>query len=195
MTLGAHTSVTTGYSLGSRSSSCTIVLSREHNRARYQYLPPGALPRKTLTDRPTDRPPDVGRHPARDRDDPHGARSRAGFLRSSRRQSHQSRADHRSTVSDALDHPHLRADVLPADRHRSLSRAKPQVGSELSRFLLIRGVWLILLELTVIRCLGFQFNFDYQVTLLVVIWALGWAMVVLAGLVWLPMPASSRSAW
>ena len=68
-----------------------------------------------------------------------------------------------------------------------LARSRKSIP-ELSRFLLIRGVWLILLELTVIRCLGFQFNFDYQVTLLVVIWALGWAMVVLAGLVWLPMP-------
>ena len=60
---------------------------------------------------------------------------------------------------------------------------------ELSRFLFLRGVWLIVLELTVIRCLGFQFNVDYQVTMLVVIWALGWAMVVLAALVWLPTTA------
>ncbi len=43
------------------------------------------------------------------------------------------------------------------------------------------------LEVTVIRCLGFQFNFDYQVTMLVVIWALGWAMIALAALVWLPL--------
>ena len=35
---------------------------------------------------------------------------------------------------------------------------------ELSRFLFVRGVWLIVLELTVIRCFGFQFNVDYQVT-------------------------------
>jgi uncharacterized membrane protein len=60
---------------------------------------------------------------------------------------------------------------------------------ELSRFLVTRGLWLILLELTLIRCLGMQFNLDYQVTLLIVIWALGWAMVVLAALVWLPLPA------
>jgi uncharacterized membrane protein len=59
----------------------------------------------------------------------------------------------------------------------------------LSRFLLSRGVWLIVLELTVIRCFGYQWNFDYRVTLLVVIWALGWAMIVLAALVWLPVPA------
>ena len=51
---------------------------------------------------------------------------------------------------------------------------------ELSRFLFIRGIWLLILEVTFIRCLGFQFNFDYQVTMLVVIWALGWAMIVLA---------------
>ena len=59
---------------------------------------------------------------------------------------------------------------------------------QLSWFLLTRGLWLIVLELTVIRCLGFQFNFDYQVTMLVVIWALGWAMVALAALCWLPLP-------
>jgi uncharacterized membrane protein len=57
---------------------------------------------------------------------------------------------------------------------------------ELSRFLLTRGIWLILLEITVIR-FGFQFNLDYQVTMLVVIWALGWAMIALAALVWLPV--------
>lgn len=61
--------------------------------------------------------------------------------------------------------------------------------ADLSRFLLLRGLWLILLEVTVVRCLGFQFNVDYQVTMLVVIWALGCAMVVLSALVWLPTPA------
>ena len=61
--------------------------------------------------------------------------------------------------------------------------------AELSRFLFVRGVWLIVLELTVIRCLGMQFNVDYQVTMLIVIWALGWAMIVLAALVWLPTTA------
>ena len=60
---------------------------------------------------------------------------------------------------------------------------------ELSRFLLARGLWLIVLELTVIRCLGYQFNADYKVTMLVVIWALGWSMVVLSALVRLPSSA------
>jgi len=60
---------------------------------------------------------------------------------------------------------------------------------ELSWFLLTRGVWLIVLELTVVRCLAYQFNFDYHVTMLVILWALGWSMIALAGLVLLPTPA------
>src|ERR1700730_7868090 len=57
----------------------------------------------------------------------------------------------------------------------------------LSQFLFTRGLWLIFLELTLFRCFGFQFNFDYHVTFLNVLWALGWAMVVLSGLVHLPI--------
>jgi uncharacterized membrane protein len=66
-----------------------------------------------------------------------------------------------------------------------LARGRKSTG-ELSRFLFVRGVWLIVLEVTVLRCLAYQFNFDYQVTMLIVIWALGWAMIVLSALVWLP---------
>src|SRR5687767_14373658 len=61
--------------------------------------------------------------------------------------------------------------------------------SELSRYLILRGFLLIFLELTLIRGLAYQFNFDYQVTLLLVIWALGWAMVFLGLIVFLPIPA------
>ena len=57
---------------------------------------------------------------------------------------------------------------------------------ELSRFLFTRGVWLIFLEVTVTRCLGWQFNFNYHFTGLIVLWALGWAMIVLSALVYLP---------
>src|SRR3984893_2515643 len=57
---------------------------------------------------------------------------------------------------------------------------------ELSQFLFTRGLWLIVLELTVTRCLGWQFNFDYQVAMLIVLWALCWAMIVLSVLVYLP---------
>src|SRR5262245_6309642 len=59
----------------------------------------------------------------------------------------------------------------------------------LSRFLLIRGLWLVLLELTVIR-IGWTFNLDVTHYLLAgVIWAIGWCMVLMAGLVKLPLPA------
>jgi uncharacterized membrane protein len=53
----------------------------------------------------------------------------------------------------------------------------------LSRWLFTRGIWLIVLELTVVRCLGYQFNFDYRVTMLVILWALGWSMITLAAVV------------
>lgn len=59
--------------------------------------------------------------------------------------------------------------------------------AELSRFLFTRGLWLLLLEIVLLRCLVWQFNFDYRVTMLVVIWALGWAMICLSALVYLPV--------
>ncbi len=57
---------------------------------------------------------------------------------------------------------------------------------ELSYFLWTRGVWLIFVEIVPLRCLGFQFNFDYRVTLLFILWALGWSMIVLSALIYLP---------
>ena len=66
-----------------------------------------------------------------------------------------------------------------------LSLRKKSKG-ELSKFLFTRGLWLLFVELTLFRCLGLQFNFDYRLTLLDVLWALGWAMIVLSALVHLP---------
>jgi uncharacterized membrane protein len=57
---------------------------------------------------------------------------------------------------------------------------------ELSHFLFTRGLWLIFLELVVTRGFGFQFNFDYHVVMLFILWALGWSMIVLSALVYLP---------
>src|SRR5258708_11319164 len=60
--------------------------------------------------------------------------------------------------------------------------------ASVSRFLLLRGVWLIVLELAAVRWI-MQFNIDYHVTMLTVMWALGWSMIGLAILVHLPTPA------
>ena len=57
---------------------------------------------------------------------------------------------------------------------------------QLSFFLITRGLWLLFLEAVVVRCLGWQFNFDYHLTILNVLWALGWSMIVLSSLVYLP---------
>jgi uncharacterized membrane protein len=60
---------------------------------------------------------------------------------------------------------------------------KLQSRGRVSRFLLTRGLWLIFLELVVIN---FLLQWTYNVLLLQVIWVLGWGMVLLAGLIWLP---------
>jgi uncharacterized membrane protein len=56
---------------------------------------------------------------------------------------------------------------------------------ELSLFLLTRGLWLILLEITVIR-FGFTFQLYYDVILFQVIYAIGISMVILSALIFLP---------
>jgi uncharacterized membrane protein len=53
----------------------------------------------------------------------------------------------------------------------------------LSRFLLTRGLWLLVLDAVVVRSVAMQFNVDFHVTVLNVLWALGWSMIVLAALV------------
>jgi len=59
----------------------------------------------------------------------------------------------------------------------------------LARFLVSRGLWLIFLELTILR-VAWTFNLDFSHYLLAgVIWVIGWCMVLLAGLIFLPVPA------
>ncbi|HYL72289.1 MAG TPA: heparan-alpha-glucosaminide N-acetyltransferase domain-containing protein, partial [Candidatus Dormibacteraeota bacterium] len=68
-----------------------------------------------------------------------------------------------------------------------LQRAHGKGRAELARFLVTRGLWLIVLELTV---LGFGWSFSLPYLLfLQVIWAIGWGMVLLAALLWLPRTA------
>jgi uncharacterized membrane protein len=60
---------------------------------------------------------------------------------------------------------------------------------ELTRFLLTRGVWLVLLELTVLR-LAWTFNVVHLPHAMAgVIWMLGWCMILLAALIRLPLKA------
>jgi uncharacterized membrane protein len=60
---------------------------------------------------------------------------------------------------------------------------------KLARFLLTRGLWLVLLELTVIR-LSWTFNFDFANYMLAgVIWMIGWCMVLMSAIVYLPIKA------
>jgi uncharacterized membrane protein len=66
----------------------------------------------------------------------------------------------------------------------SQRRSRP----ELSRFLFTRGLWLVFLELTVVY---YAWTFDFLFHdrfFLQVIWAIGCSMLVLAALVWLPLP-------
>lgn len=66
------------------------------------------------------------------------------------------------------------------------SQRKPK--KELSIFLLTRGLWLILLEVVVIR-FSFFFNLYYDVTIFQVIWVIGASMVCMAALIHLPYRA------
>ena len=61
----------------------------------------------------------------------------------------------------------------------------PGARAALSRFLITRGLWLIVLEFTLVR-FSFFLNFDYSLVILLVFWALGLSMIALAGLVHLP---------
>jgi uncharacterized membrane protein len=66
-----------------------------------------------------------------------------------------------------------------------LSRGKSK--ADLSRFLVTRGIWLIVLELTLVR-LGITFSFDVRMLgFLQVIWVIGVSMIVLAALIYLPV--------
>ena len=68
-----------------------------------------------------------------------------------------------------------------------LQGAKGKDRATLASFLVKRGLWLVVLEVTVVA-----FAWSFSIPLLPhlqVIWAIGWSMVALAGLVFLPVPA------
>jgi uncharacterized membrane protein len=59
---------------------------------------------------------------------------------------------------------------------------------ELSKFLITRGLWLILIEVVVIN-FAFSFDPNYSVIGLQTIWAIGISMVLLGLAIWMPFPA------
>jgi uncharacterized membrane protein len=65
-----------------------------------------------------------------------------------------------------------------------LSFAQGKTSKEISRFFWTRGLWLVLLELTII---GFAWSFKFGWAFGGVIWALGWSMVIMSVLVRLPL--------
>ncbi|MFO0956000.1 MAG: heparan-alpha-glucosaminide N-acetyltransferase domain-containing protein [Isosphaeraceae bacterium] len=75
--------------------------------------------------------------------------------------------------------------VFLAGASAFLYGARGRSRGEISLFLLTRGLWLIVLEVTVVR-FGLFFNLTYEVTVFQVIWAIGVSMVVLSALAFLP---------
>lgn len=73
--------------------------------------------------------------------------------------------------------------VFLAGTSAFLYGSRGRTKGELARWLLVRGLLLVLLELTVIR-FCWTFNFHYaEFTLAGIIWMLGWCMVLMAALV------------
>jgi uncharacterized membrane protein len=67
-----------------------------------------------------------------------------------------------------------------------LRRARGATPREMSWFLLSRGIWLVVLEVTVIRALMTFDVLPHGMYIGQTIWALGWSMIALAALVHLP---------
>jgi uncharacterized membrane protein len=70
-----------------------------------------------------------------------------------------------------------------------LAGGRGKSKKDLSWFLLSRGLWLAFLEVTWVHCLGWAYNFNMHDVGVGVLWAIGWSMVVLSGLIWLPKRA------
>ena len=66
--------------------------------------------------------------------------------------------------------------------------ARNRTKRELSWFLVTRGLWLVLLELTFVKW-AWTFQYDLHLFWGSTLWSLGWSMVALAGLIHLPFRA------
>ena len=72
-----------------------------------------------------------------------------------------------------------------------LSTTRGKTVRDLSWFLVSRGLWLVVLELTWVRWAGWSFAINLHEHWGNVIWAIGWSMVVLAALIHLPLWATA----
>lgn len=69
-----------------------------------------------------------------------------------------------------------------------VSHQRGMPGGALSRYLVARGLWLLVLEL-VITPIGWRFSFDLLPAFALVLWALGFSMIVMAVLIHVPIRA------
>ena len=67
-------------------------------------------------------------------------------------------------------------------------QSRRKTKKELSRFLITRGLWLILIEITVIT-LGISGDIHFGLIILQTIWSIGISMVILGLVIWLPFYA------
>lgn len=77
--------------------------------------------------------------------------------------------------------------IFLAGTSAMLSFSRGKTKKEAAGFLFTRGIWLIVLELTLVR-IGWQYDLDFNDLALQVIWAIGVSMMALSGLVFLPLP-------
>ncbi|WP_010586874.1 DUF1624 domain-containing protein [Schlesneria paludicola] len=75
--------------------------------------------------------------------------------------------------------------ILLAGVGASLGLSKNKSRFRQSLFLILRGLWLVFLELTVVH-VGWFFNLQFQSGVAQVIWAIGWSMVGLGLMFFLP---------
>src|SRR5579871_1330553 len=78
--------------------------------------------------------------------------------------------------------------VLLAGTGAYLYGARRQSKGQLAWFLLSRGIWLVIVELTLIRY-SWQLEWNYHWSFGQVIWVIGLSMVAMSGLIWLPLSA------
>lgn len=77
--------------------------------------------------------------------------------------------------------------VFLAGTSAFLRGTKNTTTLEAAWFLFTRGLWLVVVEVVIVN-FGWTFDVTYSLVILQVIWAIGISMIILAGLVFLPLP-------